>query len=50
VRTLPNGRLALDLNVAARVMAFLGFAPEDSEERLEMLIKLKTIHQAVMDQ
>ena len=47
VRTVFHGPPPLDLCAVVRVMEFLGFTPDDPEERLEMLIKLKTIHQVV---
>ena len=47
VRTVLNGPPPLDLSSVVRVMEFLGQTPDDPEERLAMLIKLKTIHQVV---
>lgn len=46
VRTVGHGPPPLDLIAVVRVMEFLGLA-EDEDGRLELLVKLKTIHQAV---
>lgn len=42
-----HGPPPLDLTAVVRVMEFLGVGGEDTQERLDMLIKVKTIHQAV---
>jgi hypothetical protein len=47
IRTVMHGPPPLDLTAVVRVMEFLGEDGEDTEERLEMLIKVKTIHQAM---
>ncbi|MFH1060008.1 MAG: DUF1799 domain-containing protein [Pseudomonadota bacterium] len=48
VRTLPNGRLALDLSAVIAMARYLGLAREP-EQRGELLVKVQTIQWAVME-
>lgn len=48
MRTLPNGRLALDLSAVIAMARYLGLAREP-ERRAELLVKVQTIQWAVSE-
>ncbi|CAO0821637.1 hypothetical protein DFAR_2500034 [Desulfarculales bacterium] len=48
IRTVMHGPPPLDLAAVVRVMEFLGEDGNDTQERLGILIKIKTIHQAMI--
>ncbi|MFH1057795.1 MAG: DUF1799 domain-containing protein [Pseudomonadota bacterium] len=48
VRTLPKGRLALDLSAVIAMARYLGLAREP-ESRAELLVKVQTIQWAVSE-
>lgn len=49
MRMVMHGPPPLDLSTVLRVMEYLGVVNEDAQERLEMLMKVKTIHKTIME-